>query len=215
MVVIERMIRRIVPIIKLVSQIGRAGMEEIMNKIGLVRAAAVTPILKVANPEFNTEEIIKCAKEAEKNGAGIILFPELCISGYTCGDLFYQEFLYSKSMDCLKMLAESSKEINAVIVAGFYLRLENNLFNCAALIQEGKIKGIVPKMFLPNYKEFYEARWFAAGIRISQDVKSVRLFGYEVPFGHLIFEDEENDFKLGIEICEDLWVPITPDPIWR
>ncbi len=69
-----------------------------MNKIGLVRAAAVTPVLRVANPEFNTEEIIKCAKEADKNGAGIVLFPELCISAYTCGDLFYQEFLYSKSM---------------------------------------------------------------------------------------------------------------------
>ncbi len=181
-----------------------------MNKIGLVRAAAVTPVLKVANPEFNTDEIIKCAKEAEKNGAGIVLFPELCISGYTCGDLFYQEFLYSKSMDCLKKLVEASKEINAVIVAGFYMRLENNLFNCAALIQGGTLKGIVPKMFLPNYKEFYEARWFSSGIRISENTNSVRLFGYDVPFGHLIFEDEENGFKLGIEVCEDLWVPITP-----
>lgn len=181
-----------------------------MNKIGLVRVAAVTPVIRVANPEFNTEEIIKCAREADKNGAGIVLFPELCISAYTCGDLFYQEFLYSKSMEGLKKIVDATRKLSAVVVVGFYMRLDNNLFNCAALIQNGKIKGIVPKMFLPNYKEFYEARWFASGIRISENVKSVRLFGSDVPFGHLVFEDEENDFKLGIEVCEDLWVPITP-----
>lgn len=181
-----------------------------MNKIGLVRAAAVTPVLKVANPDFNTEEIIKCAKEADKNGAGIILFPELCISGYTCGDLFYQEFLYNKSMEGLKKIADATKKLSAVVVVGFYMRLENNLFNCAALLQDGKIKGIVPKMFLPNYKEFYEARWFAPGNRILERVKSVHLFGYDIPFGNIIFVDEENDLKLGIEVCEDLWVPITP-----
>lgn len=181
-----------------------------MNKIGLVRAAAVTPVLKVANPDFNTEEIIRCAKEADKNGAGIILFPELCISGYTCGDLFYQEFLYSKSMEGLKKIADATKKLSAVVVVGFYMRLENNLLNCAALLQDGKIKGIVPKMFLPNYKEFYEARWFASGNRISEGVESVRLFGSDIPFGNLMFVDEENDLKLGIEVCEDLWVPITP-----
>jgi len=181
-----------------------------MNKIGLVRAAAVTPVLKVANPEFNTDQIIKCAIEAERNGAGIILFPELCIPGYTCGDLFYQEFLYTKTLECLNKVAESTKELSAVLVVGFHLRLENNLFNCAALIQNGKIKGIVPKMFLPNYKEFYEARWFASGIRISDRIRSVRLFGYDIPFGHILFEDEENGFKIGVEVCEDLWVPITP-----
>jgi len=181
-----------------------------MNKIGLVRAAAVTPVIRVANPEFNTDEIIKCAKEADKNGAGIILFPELCITAYTCGDLFYQEFLYNKSMEGLKKITDATDQLSAIVVVGFYMRLDNNLFNCAALIQGGKIRGIVPKMFLPNYKEFYEARWFASGIRISEKVKSVRLFGYDIPFGHLIFEDEENDFKLGIEVCEDLWVPITP-----
>lgn len=181
-----------------------------MRKIGLVRAAAVTPVLRVANPEFNTDEIIKCAKEAEKNAAGIILFPELCISAYSCGDLFFQDLLYSKSMDGLKKITEATKKLSSVVVVGFYMRLDNSLFNCAALIQGGRIKGIVPKMFLPNYKEFYEARWFSSGIRISEGLKSVRLFGYDIPFGHLIFEDEENDFKLGIEVCEDLWVPITP-----
>jgi NAD+ synthase (glutamine-hydrolysing) len=181
-----------------------------MNKIGLVRAAAVTPVLKVANPEFNTNEIIKCAREADENGAGIVLFPELCISGYTCGDLFYQEFLYSRSMEGLKKIAEATETLSAAVVVGFYMRLENNLFNCAALLQNGRVMGVVPKMFLPNYKEFYEARWFASGIRIAENIKSVRLFGYDIPFGQLMFVDEENDLKLGIEVCEDLWVPITP-----
>ena len=181
-----------------------------MNKIGLVRAAAVTPVIRVANPEFNSDEIIKCAREADQNGAGIVLFPELCISGYTCGDLFYQEFLYNKSMECLKKVADATAELSAVVVTGFYMRLENNLYNCAALMQGGKIKGVVPKMFPPNYKEFYEARWFAPGIRVSQRVKSVRLFGEDVPFGNLIFADAENELKLGIEICEDLWVPVSP-----
>ncbi|HWQ78918.1 MAG TPA: NAD(+) synthase [Anaerovoracaceae bacterium] len=181
-----------------------------MKKLGLVRAAAVTPVLRVANPEFNSDEIIKCAQEADKSGAGIILFPELCITGYSCGDLFYQEFLYSKSMECLKKVADATAKLSAAVVAGFYMRLENNLYNCAALMQGGKVKGVVPKMFLPNYKEFYEARWFASGIRISDRVRSVHLFGYEVPFGHLMFVDGENELKLGIEVCEDLWVPITP-----
>lgn len=181
-----------------------------MSKIGLVRVAAVTPKLKVANTEYNTEEILKCAKEAEKEGAGIILFPELCITGYTCGDLFYQEFLYQSSMEGLKKIAESTKKLSAVIVAGFYMRLENNLYNCAALMQGGKIKGIIPKMFMPNAKEFYEARWFASGIKVAESIDFVRLFGYDIPFGHLIFNDEENDLRIGVEICEDLWVPITP-----
>lgn len=181
-----------------------------MEKVGLIRVAAVTPKLKVANTEFNGEEIIKCATEAAKNGAAVILFPELCITGYTCGDLFYQQFLYHKEIESLERITEKTKKLNAVIVVGFYLKVENNHYNCAALIQDGKIKGIVPKMFMPNYREFYEARWFASGMKISDSVKSVRLFGYDIPFGHLIFSDGENDLKLGIEICEDLWVPISP-----
>ncbi|MDD4564928.1 MAG: NAD(+) synthase [Eubacteriales bacterium] len=181
-----------------------------MSKIGLVRVAAFSPVLKVANPEFNSDEIIKCVNEAAGNDAGIILFPELCITGYTCGDLFYQNFLYIRSMEGLRKITDSAKQVSSIIVVGFYLRLDNRLYNCAALIQGGKIKGIVPKMFLPNSKEFYEARWFGDGTRIAGATKSVTLFGYEIPFGHVLFEDEENGLKLGIEICEDLLRPITP-----
>ncbi len=181
-----------------------------MKSIGLLRAAAVTPVLKVANPQFNCEEIIRCAKEAAENGAAVILFPELAISGYTCADLFYQEFLYEKSLAALQTIASNTSSLSAVVVVGCYFRLENNLYNCAALLQGGKIKGIVPKMYLPNYKEFYEARWFASGINISKQIKSISLFGEEIPFGHLLFQDKTCGVTLGIEICEDLWVPITP-----
>lgn len=181
-----------------------------MSKIGLVRAAAFSPVLKVANPEFNSIEIIKCINEAEANGAGIILFPELCITGYTCGDLFYQNYLYNQSIEGLRKIAESTKQISSIVVVGFHFRLDNGLYNCAALIQGGRIKGIVPKMFLPNSNEFYEARWFEGGSKIADTNTSVKLFGYDIPFGHVLFEDEENGLKLGIEICEDFVRPISP-----
>lgn len=181
-----------------------------MEKIGLVRTACVTPKIKIANPEYNAGEILACLKEADENGAGIVLFPELCITGYTCADLFYQEFLYRKAMQYLKIIAEETRKCRALAIVGFYMKVENNYYNCAALMQGGLIKGIVPKMFMPNAKEFYEARWFASGIKIASDINSVRLFDYDIPFGHLIFNDSENDLKLGIEICEDLWVPISP-----
>ena len=181
-----------------------------MKKLGFVRAAAVTPVLKVANPDFNTKEIINCIYEANGNGAGIILFPELCLSAYTCGDLFYQDLLYNKCIEGLKKITAVTEKISSVVVIGLYLRLDNSLFNCAALIQGGKIRGIVPKMFLPNYKEFYEARWFSPGLAKANKFNSIRLFGSDIPFGHLVFEDEENGLNIGIEVCEDLWVPVNP-----
>jgi NAD+ synthase (glutamine-hydrolysing) len=181
-----------------------------MKKIGLIRIATVTPKMKVANTEYNTDEIIKCAKEADKNQAGFILFPELCITGSTCGDLFYQDFLYQKSLEGLKKLTDATKKLSAVVIAGFYFRLDNDYYNCAALIQDGKILGIVPKMFTPDSREFSEARWFAPGIHASNNTRFVRIFDYDVPFGHLIFHDEENVFKVGIEIGQDSFAPISP-----
>jgi len=181
-----------------------------MYKLGLVRTAAVVPKLKVANTDYNTEQILSAMDEAAGSGAGVILFPELCITGYSCGDLFYQEFLYQKQLHHLKRIAEETRKYRSVVVVGFYMRVENNFYNCAALLQNGVIRGIVPKMFMPNAKEFYEARWFASGVKIASEVKTVRLFDYDIPFGHLVFTDEENDLRLGIEICEDLWVPISP-----
>ncbi len=181
-----------------------------MNPLGMIRVAAVAPKLLVANPQYNVDEMIRCAKEAREHGASVILFPELSIPGYSCADLFYQEFLYQKNLEALQTLAASTKGTEQALIAGFYLKIENNHYNCAALLQDGKVRGIVPKMFIPNYREYYEQRWFASGLHISKSIRSVRLFGYEIPFGSLIFADTEHDLRLGIEICEDLWVPITP-----
>ncbi len=181
-----------------------------MYRIGLVRTAAAVPKLKVANTDYNTEQILSCIDEASQNGAGIILFPELCITGYTCGDLFYQEFLYKRQLENLKRIAEETRKYSSIVVVGFYMKLENNHYNCAALLQNGVIMGIVPKMFMPNAKEFYESRWFASGVNIAGEIPVVRLFDYDIPFGHLVFRDEETGLTMGIEICEDLWVPISP-----
>ena len=186
-------------------------LEEIkMSKLGMIRTAAATPRLKVANPAENEKEILKIMKEADSASAGILLLPELTITGYTSGDLFNHELLYQKQLESLSRIAGTSKDSKMVTVLGFVFRLENNLYNCAALIQGGKIRGIVPKMFMPNAKEFYEARWFASGRAISEAINTVNIFGYETAFGNLIFTDEISGLSLGIEVCEDLWLPITP-----
>ncbi|QHI72023.1 NAD(+) synthase [Aminipila terrae] len=183
-----------------------------MANMGLVRVAAVSPKVKVANTKYNVDQIIHFMKLAagEEIKAGFALFPELSITGYTCSDLFYQPHLYEQNLVGLKRIVEASKNVKLVTIVGFYFRVFNNLYNCVALIQNGKIKGIVPKMFIPNYKEFYEDRWFAPGAQIIKDVKSVRIFDEEVPFGNLIFRDEKAGFGIGIEVCEDLWMPVTP-----
>lgn len=183
-----------------------------MSNIGLVRVIAASPKLKVANTDYNTAQIIDAMKwaDSEKANAGIVLFPELCITGYTCADLFYQTHLYEKNLEGLQTIIQASSDLNIGTIVGFYLKIKGNLYNCAAFIQKGKLKGIVPKMFIPNYKEFYEDRWFSSGVDISLEITSVPLFGEDIPFGNIIFRDDVSGFGLGIEICEDLWVPITP-----
>lgn len=181
-----------------------------MSKMGMIRVAAIAPKLKVANTISNTDEILKCIDEAEKKGAGLMLFPELCITGYSCGDLFYQELLYQKNLEGLNRIIEQTKNHHALIVLGFYLRLSGHAYNCAAVIQKGQLKGIVPKMFLPNTQEFSEPRWFAPGAQLSPPTRVVSLFGQQVPFGWLVFQDEAHDLNLGVEICQDLSVPISP-----
>ncbi len=176
----------------------------------MIRVASATPKIKVANTNYNAAEIIKLMEEAAAERAGILLLPELTITGYTVGDLLHQELLYEKQLEALKAIMEASRGKQLAIVLGFYFRMENNLYNCAAVIQNGKIKGIVPKMFMPNANEFYEARWFASGRSMAAVRQSVRIFGEEVAFGNILFRDEERDLCFGVEICEDLWLPITP-----
>ena len=180
------------------------------DNLGIIRTAVVSPKLKVGNTKYNMDEIIKQYKEAVKNKAEIIVFPELATTGYTCGDLFYQGLLYDKSLEAVEKLVNESKGNKEAIIIGAPLLIENNYFNCSFLIQNGKIKGIAPKMFIPNAREYYEERWFSSGVEISKTTKNIKLFGDKIPFGNLIFEDEINKIKIGMEVCEDLWMPISP-----
>lgn len=181
-----------------------------MKNLGLVRVGTAVPDLKVANTEYNADRIIALLKDGEEKGAGFLLFPELAITGYSCGDLFYQEHLYQSQLEALDKICRTTSAMKVTAILGCYLRIENNLYNCAAVIQKGRIKGLVPKMFLPNSKEFYEARWFAGGLELSKRRNTVMILGQQVPFGSLIFSDGQAELSIGVEICEDLWLPVSP-----
>jgi len=182
----------------------------INENLGLVRTAAAAPVLKVHAPEGNAAEIISLIRQAEKAETGIVVFPELCITGYTCGDLFYQDQLYTSQMKALEKILTATETLEVSVIIGLYVRQENNLFNCAAFIQKGEIRGIAPKMFMPNSNEFYEARWFASGINITKEIRTINVLGQTVPFGNIVFEDSDSGLRCGIELCEDLWLPVSP-----
>ncbi|MDO4960407.1 MAG: NAD(+) synthase [Eubacteriales bacterium] len=178
-------------------------------KDGFIKAAAVTPELKVADIEYNTNEIIKLMHEAAKEGAKIIVFPELCITGYTCRDIFYNELLLDRSIEALLKIAKESSGLDAVIFVGLPIDYDSKLYNTAAAICRGKVLGLVPKMNIPNYGEFYETRQFNAGF---YETVELYLGGSRVPFGagQLFCCDSMPLLKIGTEICEDLWVPDPP-----
>lgn len=180
------------------------------KKFGYVRVAASVPELKVANVEFNTKEVIKEIKALDKEGVQIVTFPELCLTGYTCADLFSQDILITKSKEAIKEVIDSTKLLDIISIIGVPIVCDNQLFNCGVVINKGKILGIVPKTYIPNYGEFYEKRWFSTSNTLTS--KTINLFGKEVPIGiDLVFRDI-NDSKItfGIEICEDLWSPKAP-----
>ncbi|MCL6558463.1 MAG: NAD(+) synthase, partial [Firmicutes bacterium] len=181
-----------------------------MINYGFVKVAVASPKLRVADPDFNTKEIEKQIREADSKGTTLLVFPELCVTGYTCADLFAQKSLIDKSLDCLKKLLKNTESTSVVCFVGMPLVLEHRLYNCAFAIQQGGVLGIVPKMYLPNYKEFYEKRWFTPGKGISRKISEVKILGRVVPFGNLIFRCEDPDFSFGVEICEDLWVAVPP-----
>lgn len=169
----------------------------------------VTKVI-IGNSKSNAENILKLFEKSSNTGAQFMLFPELSITGYTCGDLFHQNHLLETAEQSLLDIAKKTKGREAVMIVGLPLRLDNQLFNCAAVIQSGNILGIVPKTFIPGYKEYYEERWFAPGVNaVSQHIS---IGGQEVLFGcDLLFRAQnEPSIKFGIEICEDLWAPIPP-----
>jgi len=179
-------------------------------KYGFVRVGAAVPKLKVANCEYNCSRIIELIKKADKEKVKFLVFPELCITSYSCGDLFHQDILLKEAVRQLEKVLENTKDTDLIAILGMPVSLNNQLFNCAIVIQSGKILGVVPKTFIPNYSEFYEERWFSSGNRALID--TINLCGQKVPFGvDLLFENSQNsDLCFGIEICEDLWVPIPP-----
>ena len=180
------------------------------KKFGYVRVAASVPELKVANVEFNTKEVIKEIKTLDKEGVQIVTFPELCLTGYTCADLFSQDILITKSKEAIKEVIDSTKLLDIISIIGAPIVCDNQLFNCGVVINKGEILGIVPKTYIPNYGEFYEKRWFSTSNTLTS--KTINLFGKEVPIGiDLVFRDiNDSKFAFGIEICEDLWSPKAP-----
>jgi NAD+ synthase (glutamine-hydrolysing) len=178
-------------------------------KDGFIKVAAATPKITVADPAANTAEILRLVREMEKKKAKIMVFPELCITGYTCSDLFWQERLLDEAEQQLRVLIDATADVDALILVGLPFEFEGKLYNCAAVMNRGSLLGIVPKKYLPNYNEFYERRHFTPGFEAP---RTVEFDGAQVPFGmNLLFRCRQLPrLVAACEICEDLWVPIPP-----
>ena len=176
---------------------------------GFIKVAAATPDIRVADVDYNKEQIIKQMDEAAEAGAKIIVFPELCITGYTCSDLFLQDILLSSAKKALVEIAEHTKNLDALVFVGVPIAVGGELYNVAAALNHGNILGFTTKSFLPNYGEFYEMRQFRPGPKKAEKI----LFGgKEIPFGpQLLFvENQMANLIVSAEICEDVWSPVPP-----
>jgi NAD+ synthase (glutamine-hydrolysing) len=188
----------------------RTPVFESIYRHGFARVAVCTPRVEVASPEYNAHQTLALVRQAAAEHAAVALFPELGLSAYSNEDLFQQDALLDASLAGLAAVADGSRDLATLIVVGLPLRLDGRLFNCAAVLQRGRVLGVVPKSYLPNYREFYEKRQFAAAPQALSS--SVRLLGDAVPFGNeLLFQARNiDDCVLHVEICEDLWVPLPP-----
>ena len=176
---------------------------------GFIKACTVSPALRVADCPYNTQMTIEAMQKAASEGVQLAVFPELGLTGYTCGDLFLQQPLQKAAEAGLTAILKASEELDLVALVGLPVLVEGKLYNCAAVVCHGRLLGLVPKTHLPNYSEFYEKRHYnpaPAGLR------TIRFAGQEVPFGTaLLFQCEEMpEFCLGVEVCEDLWAPLPP-----
>lgn len=179
-----------------------------MNQYGFIKIAAAVPKLKIADPSFNVSEILTLVRQAEASETDILLFPELSLTAYSCADLFLNNTLIRGAEAALTKLAAETENTEMIIVVGLPVSDGLHLYNCAAVLQGGRIRGIVPKSYLPDYGEFAEARWFHP----APDKSTViNIGGVSVPFGRLIFS--AGDVKLAAELCEDLWVPVSPSAL--
>jgi NAD+ synthase (glutamine-hydrolysing) len=177
---------------------------------GFFRVAAACPKVSVADPDANVAEILKTIASARAKGVQALVLPELSLTGYTCGDLFFNRTLIEAAERALLLLLKETTASRMIVCVGLPLGLDGRLFNCAAVLQAGRILGVVPKSFLPGYREYYEERWFSSSREAISD--EARVAGQQAPFGtDLIFKlDAEPQLALAVEICEDLWAPIPP-----
>jgi NAD+ synthase (glutamine-hydrolysing) len=183
-----------------------------MLEHGFIRVAAAVPKIRVADCAFNAEQILGLMARAETDGVAVLVFPELCLTGYTCGDLYHQPTLQRAALAALGEVVERGQRcFSGLAIVGLPLMVDDQLCNVAAVVQNGAILGLVPKSYLPNYKEFYDARWFAPGTRLRN--QALPLLEHEVPFGTDLLFDASAQLPgliVGVEICEDLWLPIPP-----
>ena len=176
-----------------------------MKEYGFIRVGAIINKLVLASPMDNAKEIVKMIRKADKEGVSIVTTPELALTGYTCGDLFLQDELLEESEDALRLIIDETKNLDIISIVGMPVRSNNQLLNCAVVIEKGNILGIVPKTYIPNYSEFYEKRWFTSSIDLKNS--EVNLLDKTVPIStKLIFKDKKyKEVAFAIEICEDLW----------
>jgi NAD+ synthase (glutamine-hydrolysing) len=177
---------------------------------GFARLAVATPVVRVGDPQYNLDATVELMREAAREKALLAVFPELGLSAYTCDDLFHQQALIEGAEDALRNLLRSTRHVPLAALVGLPVAVDGLLYNCAALVCQGRLVGVVPKIYLPNYREFYEGRQFTPGHTARQN--EIRLAGQVAPFGtDLVFRlSELRGFVLHVEICEDLWVPVPP-----
>ncbi|MEG9429803.1 MAG: NAD(+) synthase [Christensenellaceae bacterium] len=182
-------------------------------KYGFIKTAAITPEIKVADTEFNAEQIIGLIEKAEKAGAELVVFPELSVTGYTCGDLFYSDVLLSGALKALRKIADGTKNKKMLVFVGLPVKINGLIYNVAAAVNQGEVLCLIPKTRLPNYNEFYEKRWFAAWTRGIEGA-SVGTPYFDKPLTvtrNVVFRDKtESRFTVSAEICEDLWAADSP-----
>ncbi len=178
-----------------------------MDNFGFLKVAAAVPHVRVADCDYNAERMAAMAEEAARRGVEIVAFPELAVTAYTCGDLLLQQTLLDAADEALERLVRATRKLPLTLIAGAPLRHGSTLYNCAVVFTQGRVLGVVPKTYIPDYTEFYENRWFASGAGISDEHIAVAEqsadFGADLTFGI-------NGTEFGVEICEDLWTAIPP-----
>ena len=176
-------------------------------KHGFIKVAAAVPFVRVADCQYNIEHIEAQVRQADAQGVEIMTFPELCITGYTCGDLFLKPFLIRQAQESLLELAHRTADTEVLFIVGMPILIESQLFNAAVALQGGRILGAIPKTYLPNYREFQEARWFSPAKDLQ--LATIQIGEQQVPIGYNVLF-RSGGVAIGIEICEDMWTPYTP-----